>query len=298
MSILTDIPNSSKVGFQVVVKNTFINVVPEECNDSTSPSAQSCLARLMESSLPRIFDKFAEESNVGDSSTTFGDDSSSRSEPEEGNHGESDLPPAQFYDHSSYIETPVASPYMATASACLSGFPAAFESRFMLPLDHNDDLIYGNTSVNQAHVELHIASYLPAPFLHIAPTVIEKELISLPPHIPSQIGIVEAEIKSMFAESRTAPGISAAFTASIGSQKHSTLTNDGYPVCQPCAWFHREDGCQNGMLCQYCHMCPPGELKNRKKQKIACRRYQKTNKIACPRYQKTNTTACPRYQDT
>lgn len=42
--------------------------------------------------------------------------------------------------------------------------------------------------------------------------------------------------------------------------------------CQPCAWFWRQAGCQNGEACGYCHLCPQGELKSRKKTKIAALR--------------------------
>jgi hypothetical protein len=39
--------------------------------------------------------------------------------------------------------------------------------------------------------------------------------------------------------------------------------------CQPCAWFWKQRGCQNGQDCSYCHLCPEGELKSRKKTKQA-----------------------------
>jgi len=43
----------------------------------------------------------------------------------------------------------------------------------------------------------------------------------------------------------------------------------GAGVCRPCAWYWRATGCQNGSACSYCHLCPEGELKSRKKNKIA-----------------------------
>jgi len=42
--------------------------------------------------------------------------------------------------------------------------------------------------------------------------------------------------------------------------------------CQPCAWFWRPNGCKNGDACGYCHKCPEGELKARKKNKVAAMR--------------------------
>jgi len=47
--------------------------------------------------------------------------------------------------------------------------------------------------------------------------------------------------------------------------KGSVLHGDG--GCKPCAWFWKPRGCQNGRHCEHCHLCPEGELKERKKQK-------------------------------
>eukprot|EP00931_Biecheleriopsis_adriatica_P027480 TRINITY_DN16529_c0_g1_i2.p1 TRINITY_DN16529_c0_g1~~TRINITY_DN16529_c0_g1_i2.p1 ORF type:complete len:336 (+),score=55.77 TRINITY_DN16529_c0_g1_i2:82-1008(+) len=38
--------------------------------------------------------------------------------------------------------------------------------------------------------------------------------------------------------------------------------------CRPCAWMWKPRGCQNDFECDYCHLCPEGELKNRKKMKV------------------------------
>lgn len=51
---------------------------------------------------------------------------------------------------------------------------------------------------------------------------------------------------------------------SVGSTFH-----DGTGRCSPCAWFWKPRGCQSGAQCGYCHLCPEGELKNRKKAKVA-----------------------------
>lgn len=34
--------------------------------------------------------------------------------------------------------------------------------------------------------------------------------------------------------------------------------------CKPCAFMYK-DGCQSGINCQYCHLCPPGEKQRRKR---------------------------------
>lgn len=67
--------------------------------------------------------------------------------------------------------------------------------------------------------------------------------------------------------------------------EHNTTDSSGKTVCQqqqqqqpadhvsgqckPCAWFWRPQGCRNGSDCQYCHLCPEGELKSRKRNKMA-----------------------------
>jgi len=43
-------------------------------------------------------------------------------------------------------------------------------------------------------------------------------------------------------------------------------------LCRPCAWFYKPGGCQNEVDCSYCHLCPEGELKNRKKSKLVLMR--------------------------
>lgn len=39
--------------------------------------------------------------------------------------------------------------------------------------------------------------------------------------------------------------------------------------CQPCAYYHhKSDGCWKGDGCEFCHLCPKGELKKRKREKV------------------------------
>jgi hypothetical protein len=56
---------------------------------------------------------------------------------------------------------------------------------------------------------------------------------------------------------------------SIGSAAHETGT------CKPCAFLWKDlkkPGCQNGRECVFCHLCPPGEVKRRKKEKMFMRK--------------------------
>lgn len=48
---------------------------------------------------------------------------------------------------------------------------------------------------------------------------------------------------------------------SKGSMLHPTKD------CTPCAWFWKPMKCHNAKDCNYCHLCPEGELKTRKKVK-------------------------------
>lgn len=50
---------------------------------------------------------------------------------------------------------------------------------------------------------------------------------------------------------------------SAGSARH------GLGLCEPCAWFWKPEGCQNGPACSRCHLCPKGEVKFRKARKKA-----------------------------
>jgi len=55
-------------------------------------------------------------------------------------------------------------------------------------------------------------------------------------------------------------------TPSHGSTLHGTGN------CRPCAWFWKPSGCQNGKECGHCHICPQGEIKARKKNKLTMMR--------------------------
>lgn len=58
--------------------------------------------------------------------------------------------------------------------------------------------------------------------------------------------------------SEPAPG--SAEMPSIGSREHAS------GECKPCAFLHAK-GCQNGIVCKFCHLCPAGEKKRRAKAK-------------------------------
>lgn len=65
--------------------------------------------------------------------------------------------------------------------------------------------------------------------------------------------------------------IAAADPAALGIPSKGSVTH-GLGKCRPCAWFWKPQGCQNALDCGYCHLCPEGELKTRKKSKVQAMR--------------------------
>lgn len=53
------------------------------------------------------------------------------------------------------------------------------------------------------------------------------------------------------------------------TQNFPTLGSQGHQFgnCKPCAFLYTK-GCGNGVECPFCHLCPPGEKKRRKKEKV------------------------------
>jgi len=56
---------------------------------------------------------------------------------------------------------------------------------------------------------------------------------------------------------------------SRGSAEHMAGT------CKPCAFNWKPEGCQHGQNCKFCHLCPIGEVKKRKKEKLILRKMAK-----------------------
>ena len=89
--------------------------------------------------------------------------------------------------------------------------------------------------------------------------------------------------RSQSRPSRRKPHVDITFdpeTYSEGSKLHGMEDDLGVPKCQPCAWFHKPFGCYHGTACVRCHLCPPGESKFRKKQKIARLRQEEDKAMA------------------
>jgi hypothetical protein len=73
------------------------------------------------------------------------------------------------------------------------------------------------------------------------------------------------------AEEETGP-LAISLTSSLGLWSVGSA-NHHLGTCKPCAFLWKDaEGCQHGVNCSFCHMCPPGAVKQRKKQKMAMRK--------------------------
>jgi len=81
-------------------------------------------------------------------------------------------------------------------------------------------------------------------------------MIDSPPGLPAML----------FPDAPPPTGMSSAEAPNGGSTLHAS------GKCRPCAWYWKPGGCLNATDCSYCHLCPQGELKARKKTKVAMMR--------------------------
>jgi len=62
----------------------------------------------------------------------------------------------------------------------------------------------------------------------------------------------------------------------LGSAELPTVGSAGHNEgnCKPCAFFHIK-GCESGMKCAFCHLCPADEKRRRHKNRgLGCRRLE------------------------
>jgi hypothetical protein len=81
------------------------------------------------------------------------------------------------------------------------------------------------------------------------------------------IHLQDAEEASEKPEFVSAPSVmmTKPFSTKYPSMEPAHIKGD----CRPCAYFsHKTDGCRWGENCSFCHLCPPGALKRKKREKI------------------------------
>lgn len=64
----------------------------------------------------------------------------------------------------------------------------------------------------------------------------------------------------------------------LGTHALPTVGSSGHRFgqCKPCAFVHTK-GCESGVSCSFCHLCPPGEKQRRRKDKASGRRREFLN---------------------
>lgn len=86
---------------------------------------------------------------------------------------------------------------------------------------------------------------------------------SSPPEVP--VGVFAGAAGDASRREVTSPALGSPELPSLGSSLHR------WGVCKPCAFVHQE-GCRNGMSCNFCHLCDPGVRKKQKKERLAAKR--------------------------
>lgn len=99
-----------------------------------------------------------------------------------------------------------------------------------------------------------------APARYAQGALVGGPLVTLPPEEEEEAQKGAEQLEAPAAAPQAANGT----LPSLGSAAH-----DGTGQCRPCAWFWKPQGCVHAAGCGYCHLCPEGELKARRRVKIA-----------------------------
>lgn len=154
--------------------------------------------------------------------------------------------PATSAMYRSFPESPT-----RTASPVSMGFGGAWPSPLLFP----------------APLDMPMQAQFPPPaqfppmiFPALHPDQPANSNLTVPPPLPSSPSIAAEGLEDASNTSAVQPQPSA------GSALHGT------GQCKPCAWFWKPQGCVNAEKCYHCHLCPEGELKLRKKERVAAMR--------------------------
>mmetsp|Transcript_5170 Transcript_5170/g.9338 ORF Transcript_5170/g.9338 Transcript_5170/m.9338 type:complete len:135 (+) Transcript_5170:150-554(+) len=82
----------------------------------------------------------------------------------------------------------------------------------------------------------------------------------LPQPTKGKGGPSRAALRRFAQQQRQAQAEDSLRLPSVGSLSHDAGT------CKPCVFLFKE-GCNSGKNCSFCHLCPPGEKKRRKKER-------------------------------
>jgi hypothetical protein len=120
----------------------------------------------------------------------------------------------------------------------------------------------------------------------VQPWVVERDLASQPfagahAFIPSaEPGPCQTSLQGLVGTGRTLVSLADSLLLGSGGGSDSAgnagLASMGSALhdagrCKPCAFVHSK-GCTDGAMCQFCHLCEPGEKKRRQREKLKCRK--------------------------
>jgi hypothetical protein len=112
-----------------------------------------------------------------------------------------------------------------------------------------------------------VSAALPPPPTEWAPTLMQEATLPPPmgypindyPQQAADDGLLAAPVLRL-AEVIPEPELGSPEYPTRGSKAHRQ------GGCKPCAFLHTK-GCQNGVECEFCHLCEPGEKKKRQREK-------------------------------
>merc|ERR1712087_883374 len=108
----------------------------------------------------------------------------------------------------------------------------------------------------------------------VAPSLVDSSAGQSPPRLEQGVGqgqpavSVSTAAPNLGAASPLVPSAPPGLHPPKGMPSHgSVLHSSG--TCRPCGFFWKASGCQNGLECLHCHLCPDGAAKLCKKAKGA-----------------------------
>jgi len=122
-------------------------------------------------------------------------------------------------------------------------------------------------------------------------TATADPFLGAPPYVPDcpqgvlglydQPPLASAGVLDPLAKAAAAPAAAAAVEVEAGDAGDTTSPMYYAHMrkeCTPCNYFYyKTDGCREGKDCQFCHLCPKGEIKKRKKERVKFWKAQNEN---------------------
>jgi len=95
------------------------------------------------------------------------------------------------------------------------------------------------------------------------PPGLELPVLHTPPMVSEEVDDMTCGLCNESSDTYDVKELRSDDLPSLGSCAHATGN------CKPCNWFHKAKGCSNGFNCRHCHLCPPGEVRSRQKERFS-----------------------------